>query len=101
MKGLELSEKFYLEHGAPMIHSDFPEIESMIAVGLCGSGSECFGFDDEISTDHDFEPGFCHALMVCINPSDDIKVDSTLKALAKDPTVSARIIERLKPEANN
>lgn len=39
-----------------------------------------------------------HALMVCINPSDDIKVDSTLKALAKDPTVSARIIERLKTE---
>ena len=37
-----------------------------------------------------------HALMCCIDPSDDIKVDSTLKALAKDPTVSERIIERLK-----
>lgn len=59
MKGLELSEKFYLEYGTPMIHSKFPEIESLIAVGLCGSGSECFGFDDEISADHDFEPGFC------------------------------------------
>ncbi len=59
MKGLELSEKFYNEFGAPMIHSQFPEIEPMIAVGLCGSGSECFGFDDEISADHDFEPGFC------------------------------------------
>lgn len=59
MKGLELSEKFYNEFGAPMIHSQFSEIEPMIAVGLCGSGSECFGFDDEISADHDFEPGFC------------------------------------------
>lgn len=59
MKGLELSEKFYLEYGAPMIHSEFHEIESLIAVGLCGSGSECFGFDDGISADHDFEPGFC------------------------------------------
>lgn len=59
MKGLELSEKFYIEHGAPMIHSQFSEIEPIIAVGLCGSGSECFGFDDEISADHDFEPGFC------------------------------------------
>ncbi len=59
MKGLELSERFYNEFGAPMIHERFPEIENMIAVGLCGSGSECFGFDDEISTDHDFEPGFC------------------------------------------
>lgn len=59
MKGLELSEKFYNEFGAPMIHSQFPEIEPLIAVGLCGSGSECFGFDDDISADHDFEPGFC------------------------------------------
>lgn len=59
MKGLELSEKFYNEFGAPMIHLQFADIEPMIAVGLCGSGSECFGFDDEISADHDFEPGFC------------------------------------------
>lgn len=59
MKGLELSEKFYNEFGAPMIHSQFSGIEPMLAVGLCGSGSECFGFDDEISADHDFEPGFC------------------------------------------
>ncbi len=59
MKGLELSEKFYNEFGAPMIHSQFPEIEPMLAFGLCGSGSECFGFDDDISADHDFEPGFC------------------------------------------
>lgn len=67
MKGLELSEKFYNEYGAPMIHSQFSVIESLIAVGLCGSGSECFGFDDEISADHDFEPGFCIFL-----PDEDI-----------------------------
>lgn len=59
MRGLELSESFYREYGAPMLHNEFPEIESLIAVGLCGSGSECFGYDDEISEDHDFEPGFC------------------------------------------
>lgn len=59
MKGIELSEQFYLKFGAPMLHQDFPEIENMIAVGLVGSGSECFGYDDEISRDHDFEPGFC------------------------------------------
>lgn len=70
MKGLELAHRFYLEHGAPMLHEQFPQLESLVAVGLCGSGSECFGYDDEISQDHDFEPGFCLFL-----PSED-KVDS-------------------------
>ena len=59
MKGLELSRQFYLECGAPMIARDFPELESLIAVGLVGSGSECFGYDDILSEDHDFEAGFC------------------------------------------
>lgn len=59
MKGLELSRQFYLEYGAPMLHEQFPELEDRIAVGLAGSGSECFGYDDEVSRDHDFEPGFC------------------------------------------
>lgn len=59
MKGIDLARSYYLEHGAPMLKRDFPEIEPLIAVGLVGSGSECFGYDDDISTDHDFEPGFC------------------------------------------
>ena len=59
MKGLELSQKYYEEYGKEMIHSQFPELESVIAVGLVGSGSECLGYDDDISKDHDFEPGFC------------------------------------------
>jgi hypothetical protein len=42
MKGIELAERFYLEYGAPMIHEKFPEIESALAVGVAGSGSECF-----------------------------------------------------------
>ncbi len=42
-----------------MIHSRFPDWEGRIAVGLAGHGSECFGYDDELSRDHDFEPGFC------------------------------------------
>lgn len=56
--GLELSRAFYEEYGKPML-ADFPDLAPMIAVGLVGSGSECFGFDDELSRDHDFEPGFC------------------------------------------
>ncbi len=59
MKGIELSKRFYFEYGAPMIRDHFPELEGIIAVGLVGSGSECFGYDDFISQDHDFEPAFC------------------------------------------
>lgn len=59
MKGLELSKAFYEEYGKPMLEEKFAEILPYMAVGLTGSGSECYGYDDEISRDHDFEPGFC------------------------------------------
>ncbi len=59
MKGLELARAYYEAFGAKMLHEQFPEWENRLAAGLIGSGSECFGFDDEISQDHDFEAGFC------------------------------------------
>ncbi|MBR0266431.1 MAG: DUF4037 domain-containing protein [Clostridia bacterium] len=59
MKGLELAEKYYRAFGESMIREQFPEWEGQIAAGLTGSGSECYGYDDGISADHDFEPGFC------------------------------------------
>lgn len=59
LQGLELSERFYREYGEPMLREKFPELEGLVAVGLAGSGSECLGYDDVLSRDHDFEPGFC------------------------------------------
>ncbi len=59
MNGLELSKAFFEEYGRPMLEKEFPELLPHLAAGLTGSGSECFGFDDEVSRDHDFEPGFC------------------------------------------
>ena len=59
MKGLELCERFYYEYGEPMLKEKFKDILGYIAVGLVGSGSECFGYDDSLSQDHDFEAGFC------------------------------------------
>lgn len=59
MKGLEISKAFYKDYGEPMLRERFPELRGYLAVGLIGSGSECYGYDDELSRDHDFEPGFC------------------------------------------
>lgn len=56
---MEISRSFYRDYGEPMLRERFPELVPFLAVGLTGSGSECYGFDDEVSRDHDFEPGFC------------------------------------------
>ncbi len=56
---LHICRRFYEQHGKKMIHEEFPDYEARIAVGLVGEGSECFGYDDSISRDHDFALGFC------------------------------------------
>ena len=58
MNGLDISRAYFAEHGLPMLRSQFPDLVPVVAAGLFGSGSECFGFDDEVSRDHDFDPGF-------------------------------------------
>lgn len=59
VSNLERSRTFYETYGKEMIHTKFLEYEERIAVGLVGEGSDCFGFDDVISADHDYETGFC------------------------------------------
>lgn len=59
MKGLVLAEKYYESYGRSMIKEKFPVLADRAAVGLVGQGSECLGFDDEISRDHDYGPSFC------------------------------------------
>ena len=59
MKGLELSRAYFEEYGKPMIETQLSQYKPYLAAGLVGEGSECLGFDDEISTDHDFGPAFC------------------------------------------
>ena len=59
MQGIEIARMFYQQKVAPMIERDFARYKDKIAVGLVGRGSECYGFDDEISKDHDFEPSLC------------------------------------------
>jgi len=59
MNGLQLSEKYFFKIGLKMLQEKFPDYINRIAAGLVGEGSECYGFDDEISRDHDWGPGFC------------------------------------------
>ena len=59
MNGLELSRRYYQTYGKPMLEEQFPEWTPYLAVGLAGAGSENLGFDDAVSEDHDFGPGFC------------------------------------------
>ena len=59
MNGLELAKGYFEEYGKPMLESEFADILPLLAAGFVGSGSEHYGFDDEVSQDHDFEPGFC------------------------------------------
>ena len=58
LSGLELARAYWDAHGKPLL-ARYPHHRGRIAVGLVGHGSECYGFDDEISRDHDFGPGFC------------------------------------------
>lgn len=57
--GLSLARDYYETFGRPMIEEKFPEYAGRIAVGLSGRGSDCFGYDDAASRDHDWGPEFC------------------------------------------
>ncbi|MCI8894313.1 MAG: DUF4037 domain-containing protein [Lachnospiraceae bacterium] len=59
MTGIELARAYYEEFGRAMLEKEFGRYTDRIAAGLVGHGSECFGYDDAVSRDHDYEPGFC------------------------------------------
>ena len=65
-----------------MLKTEFPDLVGKIAVGLIGAGSECFGYDDLVSTDHDFDPGF---LIFIGNDIDDDTKFKLERAYAKLP----------------
>jgi hypothetical protein len=58
MKGLELCESYFREEGLPVLKRECSNFFDRMAIGLVGDGSECYGYDDDISRDHDWGPGF-------------------------------------------
>lgn len=59
IRGMDLNRDFFHEFWEPMLKKELSPYREYMACGLVGEGSECFGFDDHFSADHDFGPGFC------------------------------------------
>ena len=59
IKGLELSKKYFYDVVLPEFEKNLKDILSLCAFGLVGEGSECYGYDDKLSQDHDFGPSVC------------------------------------------
>lgn len=74
--GLDLAQAFFEQEAKKSLCEEFPEYAERMAVGLAGEGSECLGFDDVLSTDHDFGPGFC----IWLEPDDHARIGSKLQA---------------------
>ena len=57
--GMQLARAFWTERVRPMLAERYPDHLPRIAAGLVGHGSECYGFDDNLSRDHDFGARCC------------------------------------------
>ena len=84
MNGIERAENFYNSTIKPMLENEFPAVANRIAVGIAGRGSECFGFDDEVSQDHDFSTG----VTLWISEEDDRRSGLELTRAYKRATAS-------------
>ena len=56
VKGLDLSESFFNECALPLLQKHYPDLR--YSAGLIGWGSDVLGYDDAISTDHNWGPRF-------------------------------------------
>lgn len=99
IKGIELAESFYNDYGRAMISECFGELENKIAVALVGSGSECLGYDDEISCDHDHYAGFCMLVPDDIDSKTEFALERAYAKLPKEYRGFKR--ERLDPVGGN
>ena len=64
--GLALSRAFFEATVDELLAGGHEYLQDRMAAGLVGAGSECLGFDDKTSRDHDWGPGYC----VWLDPAD-------------------------------
>ena len=83
IKGLELSKRYFYDIVLPEFEKNLKDILPLCAFGLVGEGSECYGYDDELSQDHDFGPSVC----IWLRKDDYLKyknkINEVLKILPK------------------
>jgi hypothetical protein len=72
IKGLELNRLFYQQAVRPLLNKHFPDLP--YAAATLGTGSEVFGFDTEMSCDHDWGPG-----IILFLQDDDIHQGASIK----------------------
>ena len=58
MNLLDITEEYWNETALPDLKKNMTEALKHLAAGLAGNGSECFGYDDEYSRDHDWGVDF-------------------------------------------
>ena len=79
--GMQLAKEYWQTYGKQLLElPKFRDYKNRIAAGLVGHGSECYGFDDEISRDHDFGPGFC----IWLTDEDYAKIGEDLQSAYND-----------------
>ena len=83
IKGLELSKKYFYDIVLPEFEKSLKDILPLCAFGLVGEGSECYGYDDKISQDHDFGPSVCIWLRKDDYLKHKDKINEVLKKLPK------------------
>ncbi|USQ75966.1 hypothetical protein [Ornithinimicrobium cryptoxanthini] len=77
--GAELSRRLYDDVVHPVLRARFPGLPHSAA--LLGRGSEVLGFDDEMSTDHDWTP---RVLIFLAEEDERQHGDAVREALAQD-----------------
>ena len=83
IKGLELSKKYFYDIVLPEFEKSLKDILPLCAFGLVGEGSECYGYDDKISQDHDFGPSVCIWLKKNDYLKHKDKINEVLRVLPK------------------